>query len=133
MSDGRELEKSRMIRMIELSLAIILLLIGIPAGVARHAKAADSFNDRISYYYYMQQYKDAIRPEEEIILDVTTFTQDTSGKAEKSETGLYVDSETAEVTFPIEVPESGLYNIELTYYPFDTSDSQIMLSVLIDG
>ena len=139
MSDGRELEKSRMIRMIELSLAIILLLIGIPAGVARHAKAADSFNDRISYYYYMQQYKDAIRPEEEIIVDVTSFTQDTSGKAEiyhnreNSETGLYVDSETAEVTFPIEVPESGLYNIELTYYPFDTSDSQIMLSVLIDG
>lgn len=98
-----------------------------------------------SYYYYIQQYPSAAYPETEIAIDVTSFRvvealAGTGASAtnlyqniEGSEKGVYIAAKGEQVIFSADVPESGLYSIEMNYYPLAQSNSQIMFGVYIDG
>lgn len=101
--------------------------------------AAESVEERPSYYYYIRQYEDAQRPAKEVVADVTKFTQNNGGGAsiysnlEGSAKGVSVSRDYTELTFSVNVPETGLYNMEMTYFPLASSDIKMIFGVLIDG
>ena len=98
-----------------------------------------AYSDRISYYYYIRQYTDAIKPKEEISVNlkpaaeysdmacVSTYTDQEGSKG-----GLRIGDENGTVTFRVDIPESGLYNIALTYLALTDSSADILLGVMID-
>lgn len=102
-------------------------------------QAVEAMSDIQSYYYYMQQYQQTARPEQEISVDVCEFVQIASGDAkrynntEESAEGLYIGKEENQITFQFTVPETGLYNMEMTYFPLAESESRIMFGIRIDG
>ena len=105
----------------------------------------DSYSSKNTYYYYLEDHKDAARPEQEIPVDVTQFEviepdylTEPSGTAvyqnrEGSATGVHIQAKGEEVIFTVDVPETGLYCTELKYFPLKESSSQILFSLRIDG
>ncbi len=105
----------------------------------------ESNGDSNTYYYYLQEHKDAVYPEREIAVDVTDFQVVASEYVDKaSETGLYQNREGSEkgvyiealgekITFRIDVPESGMYALEMKYFPLLDSTSKILFGVYIDN
>ncbi len=101
--------------------------------------AAASSYDRISYYYYIRQYSDAKKPEEEIDVSLEPLEEySDEGCAvpytnlEGSEKGLRIGDEEGRVTFEVEIPESGLYNIKLKYMALAESTVPITVGLYID-
>ena len=98
-----------------------------------------------TYYYYMEGYANAASPDKEIAVDLTnfqvtepTYTQEPSGtelyqNREGSEQGLYIGAKGEIVTFKITVPETGLYNVALDYFPLAVSNNQYLFGLYIDG
>lgn len=121
-----------------LCLAALLLISGM-MGKVFPAAQAESAKTTQSYYYYLQSYQDALRPEWEVAADLASFSTRIPGSVtayqqlEGSESGLYITEDCEDMTVQVQVPQTGLYNIELTYFPFTTSDMQIMFGLLIDG
>ncbi len=99
----------------------------------------------INYSKYIQQYKDAARPETEVSIDVTQFRieQPANGtiqaetklyqNEEGSETGLAIDAKGEKIYFTINVPKTGLYNVEMKYFPLIDTNNQISFSLYVDG
>lgn len=117
-----------------LLLAAVLLL-----SIPMCAAAAEDEEERLSYYYYIRQYENAERPETEVAADVTRFEQNKGGGAklyrnlEGSKTGVSVSEDYTELTFKVTIPETGLYNMELTYFPLESRDIRMIFGVMIDG
>jgi len=98
-----------------------------------------------TYYYYMQKHQDAAHPEQEIVVDVTDFqviaSATTNGvtatklyqNKEGSAAGIDIEAKGEEIVFSVDVPESGLYSVELDYLPSAESNSQFLFSLYIDG
>lgn len=105
----------------------------------------DVHSNMNTYYYYMQQYLDAERPDREINVDVTQFqivesefANEPSGtevyhNRENSEEGLYIGAKGEMVIFSVDVPETGLYSLEMKYFPLADSSSQYLFGLYIDG
>lgn len=116
----------------------VLLMMAL-AGAALPAAGAEAGQTTPSYYYYLQSHQDALRPEWEVNADLTAFSAGESGtvtpyqQQEGSESGLHIGAACTSLTVPVQIPQTGLYNIELAYFPFATSDMQIMFGLLIDG
>lgn len=157
-------KKWKALKLIAVLMAGIMVLNGLPGTAMRTVEAsgasvagsnekqsgdwvavADSGDDTLSYYYYIQQYQDEARPEHEVVVDVTEFevTEPEVGDAvsgtkayrnrEGSKEGVDIAAKGELVTFVADVKESGLYSIELSYYPLAESNAQIMFGVYIDG
>lgn len=109
---------------------------------------ADSYGSTNTYYYYMEQHKNAVYPEQEIAVDLTQFqvkesmysTEPSGTKlydkyegVEDSENVLYIGAKGEEITFKIDVPETGMYCIEMDYFPLAVSSSQYLFGLFIDG
>ena len=105
----------------------------------------DNFSKAKTYYYYMQEHTTAVRPEKEFSVDVTQFqvtesefSKEESGTSlyqdrEGSKTGLYIGAKGETVTMKVDVPETGLYCIEMDYFPLAESSTQIVFSLMLDG
>lgn len=106
---------------------------------SKNVYAAAESQGILSEYYYMQQYQDAKRPQKECVIDTTVFSTDNSGNVEiyrdkeGSESGIAIAEDSCSVTFVADIPETGLYNMELTYYLLGKGTAPVMLSVMIDG
>ena len=106
---------------------------------------SSSYNSKNTYYYYMENHKEAAYPKREIAVDVTNFRviqpdfagvqADTKLYSDKegSSKGVEIEAKGEKVVFTVEIPETGLYGIELNYFPLASSGSQIMFGVQIDG
>ena len=105
----------------------------------------DTEDGLINYSKYIQQYKDAALPEGEVSIDVTQFAivQPENGTIQ-SETGLYENEQGSEkglnidavgelITFTVDVPKTGLYNVEMKYFPMVDTNNQISFSLYVDG
>lgn len=96
-------------------------------------------DELISEFYYAQQYEGVKHPEEEIQIDVIDFKCNVLGGAELYQNregsieGIAIAEETCTVTFNTYIPETGMYNMELTYYPLGDRTATIIFGVLIDG
>ncbi len=105
----------------------------------------DSYTSTNTYYYYLQEHKDAAHPDKEIAIDVTQFRLEESDFSdEPSGTGVYQNLEGSaqgvniravgeKVIFTVEVSESGLYCVEMDYFPLAESSSQYLFGLYIDG
>ena len=98
-----------------------------------------------TYYDYIQKYANAGRPEREASVDVTKFsvvepeqTDIQSGtelyeNREGSAKGVYIGAKGEKVTFTVNIPTTGLYCIELDYFPLAVNNSQYLFGLYIDG
>lgn len=105
----------------------------------------ESYSSKNTYYYYMEEHKDAKRPELSFSADVTQvevvepeYLEESSGTAvyenlEGSATGLNIRAKGEEVIFTVDVPETGLYCMALDYLPLAEASSQILFSLHING
>ncbi len=105
----------------------------------------NSHKNMNTYYYYLEKHQDAAYPEREIKVDVTKFQviqPDITGvkadtklyhNVEGSKEGLRIDAKGEKVVFTISVPKSGMYGLEMNYFPLAESNSQFSFGVYIDG
>lgn len=103
----------------------------------------DAQHNTNTYYNYMQKYADAAYPEQEIVVDVTSFKLEegqfgSSGtklyqNLEGSEQGIQIGAKGEKITFTIDVPQTGLYGVEMNYFPLLDSTSQFLFGFYIDG
>ncbi|MBE7001667.1 MAG: extracellular solute-binding protein [Ruminococcaceae bacterium] len=105
----------------------------------------ENSNNTNTYYYYMEKHQNAIKPDHEAAVDIADFqviepegsTEASGTKAyenmEGSEKGVYIDAKGEQVEFTVTIPESGLYCIELDYFPLAVSSSQYLFGLYIDG
>ncbi len=117
----------------------VLLLPCLTAGGSSTAFGEAGTAAAPSYYYYLQSHQEALRPEVETEANLDAFEVSVSGSAqayldlEGSEKGVAISEACEELSLQVQVPQTGLYNIELTYFPYATSTMQIMFGLLIDG
>ena len=103
----------------------------------------DSHASTNTYYYYVQKYQNAGHPDKEVAIDVTQFRLEESEYGESgtklyentegSEKGVYIGAKGEKVVFTVEVPQTGLYCVEMKYFPLSVSSSQYLFGLLIDG
>ncbi len=105
----------------------------------------ESYSSKNTYYYYMEEHKDAKYPELEFSVDVTQFEvvepdylDQPSGTAvyenlEGSASGVNIRAKGEEVIFTVDVPETGLYCIALDYFPLADSNRDILFGLHING
>lgn len=105
----------------------------------------DAVQKADTYYDYIQKHVNAGHPEGEISVDVTKFDVVepalegvTSGtelyeNREGSAKGVYIGAKGEKVNFTVNVPTTGLYCIELDYFPLAVNNSQYMFGLFIDG
>jgi ABC-type glycerol-3-phosphate transport system substrate-binding protein len=91
-----------------------------------------------SYDSYIQSHADAGYPDAEVVVmggEFTDATEDVRCVDDYEALGnsCAVTSEEGQVTYEVDIPESGLYNIELTYFPVEGKNNDIGRSVLING
>ncbi len=105
----------------------------------------DGYTSTNTYYYYMQEHKNAAQPEKEVSVDLSDFRVEESDFSDAvSGTGAYKNLEGSAsgvniraigetVIFTVDIPETGLYCIEMDYFPLAESNSQYLFGLLIDG
>ena len=144
----------KMRRWMGMMLVVCLLcsLVGmVPASAAESGSDNDwvydtSTHDNLNtYYYYLQKYQGTSRPEKEIVVDVTNFqvvadATSNGNSATKlyenmqgSATGVQIEANGEQVIFTVDVPETGLYSVELDYFALADSNSQFLFAFMIDG
>ena len=95
-------------------------------------------HDTVDYETYLEQYGDAVHPDEEIVVEGGSFVQADEGFEILED---YMDLghdavltlEEGSVTYEVDVEEAGLYNIELMYYPTDGKNNSIEREFYING
>lgn len=135
-------------------LAVCLLLTSVAPVAAAEAEGGSKNNDWVyqeteagtkNYSKYIQQYVDSACPETEVAIDVTKFrvvepdySTEASGTAlyenlQGSAAGVKIGAKGEQVIFTVQVPETGLYCVEMDYYPLADNNNQIMFGLYIDG
>ncbi len=98
-----------------------------------------------NYREYYESHMDAGNPEVEIPVDITAGTvfEPSENGGVLSGTGLYQDKEGSasgldikavgeDIVFTINVPQTGLYSLELKYFADNSVNTQIMFALMID-
>ncbi|GIP15855.1 ABC transporter substrate-binding protein [Paenibacillus montaniterrae] len=92
-----------------------------------------------SYAAYIAQYENAASPQQEIVIEAAQYNALTGNDFEILEQFAGMDGqalytgETGKVEWSFHVPQSGLYQIELLYYPIEGKSSAIERIIAIDG
>ena len=105
----------------------------------------DNLNNTNTYFDYLQKHSNAVSPNQEIAVDISNFQVvdpeyilTPSGTAayenkEGSAKGIDIRAKGEKVIFTVEVSESGMYSVELDYFPLAESASQYLFGIYIDG
>jgi len=102
-------------------------------------KVLSGFVKQNTYDQYIEKYKDATKVEKEIVIKGTSYTssKDASVKVLSTLKGksdvLQWDNENGYVEWDVDVPETGLYNMSLSYLPIIAKGRDIELGLYIDG
>ena len=92
--------------------------------------------DRRSYQDYLEEYADQERPDVQIEMDgvaYTSFSGEVPQKAEFAGRKALSVPEACDVTWSFDVPVSGLYKLEIDYYPLPGKGIAIERGILING
>ncbi|MDE5946101.1 MAG: extracellular solute-binding protein [Oscillospiraceae bacterium] len=95
-----------------------------------------SFYKNISYSKYYDFYSDYNKPESEIIIDAMDYKNIENGDFLSE---IYNDRyclicpEKGCISYEIDVPESGIYCLEINYYPIPSNSPSIEFSMMIDN
>lgn len=105
----------------------------------------ENLNKTNTYYDYLQKHLNAASPNQEITVDIAGFkvtepeyAKEPSGTAayenkEGSAKGIDIRAKGEKVVFTVEITESGMYSVELDYFPLAESASQYLFGFYIDG
>lgn len=96
-----------------------------------------------NYADYLEEHKDASHPDRTIEVNASEYTLYMENDTE-TEPVIYTDFEGAEgssvltaengyIQFEVNVPEAGLYQMEIEYYPIEGKNSEIQRSFFVDG
>lgn len=102
------------------------------------------YEEKIPYRDYYEKYKDEFRPGTDVIVSGCDFLE---ADCERYDTGEYTDLENGETrsgvlicksekgrfSYEINVPETGVYSLEISYCPIVSDSSEIELSLSVDG
>lgn len=100
------------------------------------------FERETSYSEYYDAHIAETRPETEITLAGKDYKSTADGEFsvgtlgegdEKKDSVLIWNSPEGSVTYEIDVPETGIYSMQLTYYAMESPSNQVELSLAIDG
>ena len=121
-----------------------LVIAAVAALIFLLPKGADNFRDKYegvdlstdvtglgrsnTYDAYAAQYADLPAVTEEVAVDLSAFT----GDGEEKDGGIYTADE-SEVTWTVDVPQEGLYNIRLDYLTVPSRGVDIERELLING
>jgi ABC-type glycerol-3-phosphate transport system substrate-binding protein len=89
-----------------------------------------------TYALYLDNYKEATRPEAEIVVDLLNYSASDKVEALKEyegEDNVLVSQEDGFVEWTITVPEAGLYNFYMRYYPIASKGIDIERALYING
>ncbi len=130
---------------IALCMAVIFLGVNIPVNTFAVSKDSENgvqidsmLYDADSYHTYLMSHEGAPRPESEIVINGGDYTEasedfsllsDYEGFAGES----LLTQEEGSVTYEVEVPEAGFYQMELNYYPVKGKNNSIERQLLING
>src|SRR5690554_4574725 len=95
---------------------------------------------KFDYYNYLQNFEDKVYPNDTIAIDAATnyryhdngFNEECYITEAEGYSGLYIP-ETGNVSWDVEIATSGLYNIEILYYPISGRSAAISRGIKIDG
>lgn len=104
----------------------------------------DDQGNQNTYFYYMEKHQNSDHPDEVIPVDVTQFKLveseiggDSGTKLyqnrEGSKQGLYIGAKGENVVFTVDVPKTGMYGVELKYFPLAEAASQYLFALAVDG
>ncbi|XEC93625.1 extracellular solute-binding protein [Paenibacillus tarimensis] len=94
---------------------------------------------RYTYADYANAHAGAAQPEREIVIDADTYTSADGMEMKKFDNfegvqGVSVwTDEQGRIEWEVDVPETGMYNMSMLYYPIEGKSSDIQRSILIDG
>lgn len=124
-----------------LFIAVVLLLTALPRTVmAQDSVEAPEplFERREPYREFLERYADAVQPDTEIVVPGIFYSDtDMNVAAQRNPfghagTALYTE-ERGFVEWTVDVPEAGLYNLEILYYPVEGRGSEIVREITING
>lgn len=100
----------------------------------------ENLNGENTYYYYKEKHQNAAYPKQEISVDIAEYTVvatelDDAAETKILEDGtLNIEAVGEKITFKADVPETGLYAVELDYTPVDDKKGiQYLFSFHVDG
>ena len=103
----------------------------------------DTLNiEQLTYSDYFDMYSGENRPSSEIYVKGTDYVSAVNGSFAKGSYGsgddvrdnvLIWESSDGEVTYNINVEETGIYCVNMTYFPIESNNTSIELSMKIDG
>lgn len=102
-------------------------------------KVLSGFIKQNTYDKYIEQYKDALKPQKEISVKGNSYSsaKEASVKILSNLNGksdvLQWDNGSGYVEWEVDVPETGLYNLSMTYFPLVAKGRDIELGLYIDG
>lgn len=88
------------------------------------------------YTAYLERHKDATKPDHEITIDITNYSLAEKVEAYNEYLGkkeVIVSLEDGFVEWEVDIPEAGLYNISLDYYPLEGRGIDIERALYING
>lgn len=94
-----------------------------------------SFSENISYTKYYDFYSDCNKPETEIIIDAMNYKTIENGEFLSeiyNEGYCLICPEKGCISYEIDVPEAGIYCLEVNYYPIPSNSPSIEFSMMID-
>jgi ABC-type glycerol-3-phosphate transport system substrate-binding protein len=109
------------------------------AKQGENEKVLSGFIKQNTYDKYIEQYKDALKPQKEISIKGNSYSSATDASVKiisdlngKSDV-LQWDNGSGFVEWEVDVPEAGLYNLSMSYYPLVGKGRDIELGLYIDG
>lgn len=107
---------------------------GMPAQAASETGAEnllDVIHDTEGYEAYLAQHAQSPHPEREIVVEGVNYKEASEGFYKEAD-GLCT-LEDGSVTYQVDVPEAGFYNIRLRYFPTEGKNSAIQRELYING
>lgn len=124
----------------------ILLMASLPVFFDVSAEIPDNeeplYTEQITYSDYYDKYSKEKRPDREITIKCVNYASAENGKFSEGSYGEHEDikdnvliweSSGGKLTYNIEVAETGIYCLEVSYYPIESNTSAIELGLKIDG
>lgn len=112
-----------------------LVLVGL---VSAASESRVLYERRISYVEYLDIYREAQRPDKEIVIPADSFTDTDMDVVLQTGLGGYegtavVTDESGYIEWEFDVEEAGLYNIEIRYFPMAGRGMSIEREIRING
>lgn len=110
----------------------------VPADVAyaeNYVMPTISYTKQKTYAEYFEDVKNAPKPAGETVMSYSSCGDgaEVEAKVYESRDAVVWSNEDGYVTYTVDVPETGAYNIEACYYPIVGGNTTTEISVLIDG